>query len=159
MPQHLHSTIPLTAAEKIIDAALAARRKEGLMPLVVAVLDSGGNLVAYKREDGSGVMRFDIAFGKAWGCLGMGMSTRLIRDRLAQRPAFLGALACVSDGRFIPVPGGVLILDAAGNAIGAVGISGDASDKDEYCAIEGIKAAGLASEPAEPNPEWKAAGL
>ena len=129
------------------------------MPLVVAVLDSGGNLVAYKREDGSGVMRFDIAFGKAWGCLGMGMSTRLIRDRLAQRPAFLGALACVSDGRFIPVPGGVLILDAAGNAIGAVGISGDASDKDEYCAIEGIKAAGLASEPAEPNPEWKAAGL
>jgi uncharacterized protein GlcG (DUF336 family) len=159
MPQHRHSTISLAVAEKIIDAALAARRREGLMPLVVAVLDSGGNLVAYKREDGSGLMRFDIAFGKAWGSLGMGMSTRLIRDRLAQRPAFQGALASASDGRFIPVPGGVLILDATGNAIGAVGISGDASDKDEYCAIEGIKAAGLASEPAEPNPEWKAAGL
>ena len=114
MPQHLHSTISLAVAEKIIDAALAARRKEGLMPLVVAVLDSGGNLVAYKREDGSGLMRFDIAFGKAWGSLGMGMSTRLIRDRLAQRPAFQGALASASDGRFIPVPGGVLILDAAG---------------------------------------------
>ena len=159
MPQHRHSTISLAVAEKIIDAALAARRNEALMPLVVAVLDSGGNLVAYKREDGSGLMRFDIAFGKAWGSLGMGMSTRLIRDRLAQRPAFQGALASVSDGRFIPVPGGVLILDSAGNAIGAVGISGDASDKDEYCAIEGIKAAGLGSEPAEPNPEWKAAGL
>ena len=159
MPQHRHSTISLAVAEKIIDAALAARRKEGLMPLVVAVLDSGGNLVAYKREDGSGLLRFDIAFGKAWGSLGMGMSTRLIRDRLAQRPAFQGALAAASDGRFVPVPGGVLILDAAGQAIGAVGISGDASDKDEYCAIEGIKAAGLASEPAEPNPEWKAAGL
>lgn len=159
MPQHRHSTISLAVAEKIIDAALAARRNEGLMPLVVAVLDSGGNLVAYKREDGSGLMRFDIAFGKAWGSLGMGMSTRLIRDRLAQRPVFQGALASVSDGRFIPVPGGVLILDAAGSAIGAVGISGDASDKDEYCAIAGIKAAGLASEPAEPSPEWKAAGL
>ena len=162
MPEHLrtiHSSISLDAAERIVDAALAARRKEGLMPLVVAVLDSGGALVAYKREDGSGLLRFDIAFGKAWGCLGMGMSTRLVRDRLAQRPAFQGALASVSDGRFVPVPGGVLILDAQGVAIGAVGVSGDASDKDEYAAIEGIRAAGFGSEPAEPNPEWRKAGL
>ena len=162
MPEHLrpiHSSISLEFATGIVDAALAARRKEGLLPLVVAVLDSGGHLVAYKREDGSGILRFDIAFGKAWAALGMGMSTRLIRDRLGPRPAFQGALASVSDGRFIPVPGGVLILDAAGAAIGAVGVSGDASDKDEYCAIEGIRAAGLASEPAEPNPEWRAAGL
>lgn len=162
MSEHLrtvHSSLPLAVAEKIIDGALAARRTEGLMPLVVAVLDSGGTLVAYKREDGSGVMRFDIAFGKAWGCLGMGMSTRLIRDRLAQRPAFQGALATVSDGRFIPVPGGVLVLDSQGVAIGSVGVSGDASDKDEYCAIEGIRAAGLGSEPAEPNPDWRKAGL
>ncbi len=162
MPEHLrpiHSSLSLSAAEKIIDAAIAARRKEGLLPLVVAVLDSGGNLVAYKREDGSGILRFDVAFGKAWAALGMGMSTRLIRDRLAQRPAFQGALATASDGRFIPVPGGVLILDPAGTAVGAVGISGDASDKDEYCAIEGIKAAGYSSEPAAASPEWRAAGL
>ena len=140
MPEHLHpihSSLSLAAAERIIDAALAARRAEGLLPLVVAVLDAGGNLVAYKREDGSGVLRFDIAFGKAWAALGMGMSTRLIRDRLAQRPAFQGALATASDGRFIPVPGGVLVLDSAGTAVGSVGISGDASDKDEYCAITG----------------------
>ncbi len=162
MPEHLRpiqSSLSLAAAEKIIDAALSARRKEGLMPLVVAVLDSGGALVAYKREDGSGVLRFDIAFGKAWASLGMGMSSRLIRDRLAQRPAFQGALASVSDGRFIPVPGGVLVLDAQGVAVGAVGVSGDASDKDEFCAIEGIRAAGLGSEPAEPNPDWRKAGL
>ncbi len=162
MPEHLrsiHSSLKLETAETIIEAALAARRKAGLLPLVVAVLDAGGQLVACKREDGSGILRFDIAFGKAWASLGMGMSTRLIRDRLAQRPAFQGALASVSEGRFIPVPGGVLILDAAGAAIGAVGVSGDASDKDEYCAIEGIRAAGLASEPAEPNPDWRAAGL
>lgn len=162
MSEHLrtvHSSLSLAVADKIIDGALAARRREGLMPLVVAVLDSGGTLVAYKREDGSGVMRFDIAFGKAWGCLGMGMSTRLIRDRLAQRPAFQGALASVSDGRFVPVPGGVLVLDPQGVAIGSVGVSGDASDKDEYCAIEGIRAAGLGSEPAEANPDWRKAGL
>jgi len=162
MPDHLrplHSSLTLEAAARIVDAAIAARRKEGLMPLAVAVLDSGGNLVAYKREDGSGVLRFDIAFGKAWAALGMGMSTRLIRDRLGQRPAFQGALAAAADGRFIPVPGGVLIVDSAGTAIGAVGISGDASDKDEYCAITGVKAAGLDTEPAEPNPEWRAAGL
>ncbi len=162
MPEHLHpihSSLSLAAAERIIDAALAARRAEGLLPLVVAVLDAGGNLVAYKREDGSGVLRFDIAFGKAWAALGMGMSTRLIRDRLAQRPAFQGALATASDGRFIPVPGGVLVLDSAGTAVGSVGISGDASDKDEYCAIVGIHAAGYGSEPAAPNPDWKKAGL
>jgi uncharacterized protein GlcG (DUF336 family) len=155
----VQSSLALAAAAKIIDEALAIRAKEGLMPLAVAVLDAGGNLVAYKREDGSGVLRFDIAYGKAWGALGMGMSTRLIRDRLKERPAFQNALAAAADGRFIPVPGGVLVLDATGTAIGAVGISGDASDKDEYCAITAIHAAGLGSEPAQPSPDWRAAGL
>jgi len=153
------SSLTLGLATTIVDAAIAARKREGLLPLAVAVLDAGGNLVAFKREDGSGVMRFDIAFGKAHGALGMGMSSRLIRDRLKERPAFQGALAAASGGRFIPVPGGVLILDGAGNAIGAVGISGDASDKDEYCAITAVHEAGCASEPAAPHPDWRAAGL
>ncbi len=162
MAEHLRaieSSLALSVAAKIVDAAMAIRAKEALLPLAIAVLDAGGNLVAFKREDGCGVLRFDIARGKAWAALGMGMPTRQIRDRLAQRPAFQGALAAASDGRFIPVPGGVLILDRAERAIGAVGISGDASDKDEYCAIEAIKAAGLASDPAEPQPDWRAAGL
>lgn len=155
----VHTSLALDRATLIVDTALALRAKEGLLPLAVAVIDSGGNLVAFKREDGCGVLRFDIALGKAWAALGMGMPTRLIRDRLASRPAFQGALAAASDGRFIPVPGGVLVLDAAGSAIGAVGISGDASDKDEYCAIQAIRAAGLGADPAEPNPQWRAAGL
>jgi glc operon protein GlcG len=155
----VHSSLPLSAAANIVDEAIAQRIREGLLPMAVAVLDSGGNLVAFKREDGCGVLRFDVAFGKAWAALGMGMATRLIRDRMAARPAFQGALAAASDGRFIPVPGGVLILDAAGLAIGAVGISGDASDKDEYCAIAAVKAAGLQPDPAAPNPEWRTAGL
>jgi uncharacterized protein GlcG (DUF336 family) len=152
------SSVRLETAARIVDEAIAAGRKAGLLPLAVAVLDAGGNLVAFKREDGCGVLRFDIARGKAWAALGMGMSTRAIRDRMAQRPAFQSALAAASDGRFIPVPGGVLIL-GEGKAIGAVGISGDASDKDEYCAIAGIRAAGLAADPTEPNPDWKSAGL
>jgi len=105
------------------------------------------------------VLRYDIAFGKAWGALGMGMPTRMIRDRLANRPSFQSALAAASEGRFIPTPGGVLVLDASEQAIGAIGISGDASDKDEYCAISAVQAAGFGSMPAEPNPDWRAAGL
>ena len=154
----VQSSFALAAAAKIVDEALAIRAREGLLPLAVAVLDSGGHLVAFKREDGCGVLRFDIAFG-SWAALGTGMSTRVLRDRLGARPAFQGALAAASDGRFVPVPGGVLILDAQGAAIGAVGISGDASDRDEYCAIAGINAAGFGSEPATPNPEWRSAGL
>jgi uncharacterized protein GlcG (DUF336 family) len=162
VPEHLksvHASLMLDAAARIVDEAIAVRRKEGLLPLAVAVLDSGGNLVAFKREDGAGVLRFDIARGKAYAALGMGMSTRLIRDRLANRPAFQSALAAASDGRFIPTPGGVLILDPAGQATGAVGISGDASDKDEYCAIRAVQAAGFATEPAEPAANWREAGL
>ncbi len=155
----LHSSLTLELAAAIVDRALVIRQREGLLPLAVAVLDAGAQLVAFKREDGSGVMRFDIAFGKAHGALGMGMSSRLIRDRLAARPAFQSALAAASGGRFIPVPGGVLILDAGGTAIGAVGISGDASDKDEYCAIQAVHDAGCNSEPAAPNPDWRGAGL
>ena len=161
MAEHLnpvHSSLPLATAVRIIEGAIVARRREGLLPLAVAVLDAGGNLVAFHREDGSGVLRFDIAFGKAWAALGMGIPTRLIRDRMAQRPAFQSALAAASDGRFIPVPGGVLVLKD-GVAIGAVGISGDASDKDEYCAITAIQAAGLQCDPPAPHPDWKNAGL
>jgi uncharacterized protein GlcG (DUF336 family) len=155
----VHSSLPLAAAAAIVDGAIALRISEGLLPLAVAVLDAGGNLVAFKREDGSGVLRYDIAVGKAAGALGMGMSSRQIRDRMASRPGFQNALSAASGGRFIPVPGGVLILDSAGTVVGAVGISGDASDKDEYCAIAAVKAAGYGSEPDEPNAEWRAAGL
>ena len=155
----LHTSLSLAQAALILDECLAVRRKEDLLPLAVAMLDAGGQLVAFKREDGCGVMRYDIAFGKAWAALGMGMSTRLIRDRLANRPAFQSALASASDGRFIPVPGGVLILNEQKSVIGAVGVSGDASDRDEYCAIHAIQVAGLGYEPASHQSEWRNAGL
>lgn len=162
MPEKLiaiHSSLQLSVANRIIDEALRLRAQHKLLPLAVAALDSGGNLVSYRREDGCGVLRFDIAFGKAWAALGMGMSTRQIRDRLANRPTFQNALAAASDGRFIPTPGGVLILDRSNMAIGAIGISGDASDKDEFCAVQAIRAAGLTPEPPEPSPSWDSSGL
>lgn len=152
-------TLPLALAETIVDAALAAAREHGMEPLTVAVLDAGGHLVALKREDGSGILRVQVATGKAWGALGMGASSRLLRDRLGNRPAFIAALTDASEGRFVPAPGGVLVLDTDASVLGAVGVSGDTSECDEYCAIQGIKAAGLACHPAEPDPDWQAAVL
>lgn len=151
--------LPLATAERIADATLAAGRGQNLLPLTVAVLDAGGNVVVLKREDGSGILRAAIAQGKAHGALGMGIGSRVIRDRLKERPAFQAAIAAASDGRFIPVPGGVLICRADGAAIGAVGVSGDASDKDEYAAIEGVRAAGLMPHPEAPVEGWRDAGL
>lgn len=153
------SSLALDDAEKIADAALAAARQAELLPLTVAVVDSGGQLVTFKREDGCGIVRGDIAIAKACAALGMGVSSRTLRDRLKDRPAFQAAIAAASDGRFVAVPGGVLILDGAGKAVGAVGISGDASDRDEYAAIVGIHAAGFASHPEAPADDWQKAGL
>jgi uncharacterized protein GlcG (DUF336 family) len=156
---NLKTNLSLAAAETIVDAALAVGTDNQMLPLTVVVLDTGGHAIAMKRQDGCGNMRADVATGKAWGALGMGIPSRLIGDRLADRPTFQGALAAVSDGRFVPVPGGVLIRDVDNAVIGAVGVSGDTSDKDEFCAIAGIKSAGLVSDPAEPAADWSSSKL
>ncbi len=109
------------------------------------MLDAGGHLVAFKREDKSGILRFDIAFGKAWGALGMGFGSRELFNRTAANPTFMGVLSTVSGGRLVPVPSGVLIL-AEGDVIGAVGVSGDNSDNDEICALAGIGRRGAPSQ-------------
>ncbi|MEJ1975042.1 MAG: heme-binding protein [Acetobacteraceae bacterium] len=137
------SSLTLDQASAIIDAALRKGRAMNFAPLSVAVLDAGGHLVAFKREDRSGILRFDIAFGKAWGALGMGFGSRELAVRATATPVFVAALAAVSGGRVVPVPSGVLVRDAAGEVIGAVGISGDTSDNDEICAVAGIEAVGL----------------
>ena len=155
----LQTSLSLAEANAIVTEALRLGRAEGMLPLTVVALDAGGKSVAMQSEDGSGLLRFDIAFGKAWGALGMGISSRLIRDRLAARPAFQAALAAASDGRFVPVPGGVLVEDAEGVTVGAVGVSGDTSEKDEYCAVEAIRRAGLVPEPREPDPDWRGSSL
>jgi uncharacterized protein GlcG (DUF336 family) len=141
--------MPLTLAQAstIVDIALATARDMELVPMTVAVLDAGGHLVAFKREDRSGILRYDIAYGKAWGALGMGFGSRTLYERAANTPQFFNALYAASAGRVVTNPGGVLIRDSEGEIIGAVGISGDTSDKDEACAIAGIEAAGLLADP------------
>ncbi|TCT05969.1 GlcG/HbpS family heme-binding protein [Aquabacter spiritensis] len=134
-------SISLTKALEIVDAALAKGREMAFEPLTVAVLDAGGHLVALKREDRSGILRPDVAIGKAWGALGMGFGSRELGERAVKVPHFMNALMAASGGRFVPVAGGVLIL-SGGDVIGAVGISGDTSDNDEICCLAGIAAAG-----------------
>lgn len=142
------ATITLEKANTIIDAALDKARYTNSLPIVVAVLDAGGNLIAFKREDKSGILRFDIAFAKAWGAIGMGLGSRQLAVRAAANPNFYNALYAISGGRLAPTPGGVLVRDPASDAIiGAVGVSGDASGRDEECAIAGIEAAGFVPDP------------
>jgi uncharacterized protein GlcG (DUF336 family) len=140
-------SVTLAQASTIVDTALKKGREMKFQPLTVAVLDAGGHLVAFKREDMSGILRFDIAYGKAWGALGMGFGSRTLAERAANTPQFFTMLAAASGGRIVTNPGGVLIRDAGGNIIGAVGISGDTSDNDEACALAGIEAAGLKADP------------
>ncbi len=151
MPAHWAKRPPATAltldvANALVHAALAKGRALGLAPLTVAVLDAGGHLVAFQRSDNSGILRFDIAFGKAWGALGMGFGSRELFARAQGNPSFIGAISAASGGRLVPVPGGVLIRNAAGTLLGAVGISGDVSDADEACALAGIAAVGLVAQ-------------
>ena len=129
----------LAHASRIVDSALEKARELNLQPLTVAVLDPGGHLLALKREDGSGILRPQIAQAKAWGALGMGMGSRALAQRAASAPAFFAALGDISQGRIAPVPGGVLIRSNDGHILGAVGISGDHSDKDEACAVFAIE--------------------
>jgi uncharacterized protein GlcG (DUF336 family) len=143
--------LTLAAASTIVDTALAEGRARGYQPLTVAVLDAGGHLVALKREDKSSLLRPQIATAKAWGVLGMGFGGRELERRAQRVPTFFNVLSELSEGKMVPVPGGVLIRDAGGEIIGSVGISGDASGNDELCAVAGIKAAGLVADTGDPS--------
>jgi uncharacterized protein GlcG (DUF336 family) len=135
--------ISLEQARSVIAAARAHGREHALKPLTVVVLDPGGHLIAMEREDGSGYGRPQIAQGKAAGALAMGTSSRALGEMATDRPTFIAALSVAWDGKLIPAAGGVLVRDAAGTLLGAVGVSGDLSDKDEEAALAGIHAAQL----------------
>jgi len=144
-------SLTLQVSNLIADKALAKGREMGFTPLTVAVLDAGGQIKVIKREDGSSLLRPEIATGKAWGVLGMGFGGRELARRASKMPAFYGALSDLSGGRMVPVPGGVLIRSQTGEILGAVGISGDTSDNDEICAVWGIRAAGLKPDTGDPE--------
>ena len=135
--------ITLSLAETVCQASLEKGRKLGLKPLSVAVVDAGGHLIAFRREDGASNLRPQIAIGKAAGALALGVSSRKIGEMAAERPAFVGALGEISAQGVIPAAGGVIAIDDAGSPLGAVGVTGDSSDNDEICALAGLEAAGL----------------
>jgi uncharacterized protein GlcG (DUF336 family) len=138
--------IDLAKATAIVDKALEQGRALKLPPLTVAVLDAAGCLVSFKREDGTSLLRPDIAQAKAYGALAMGMGSRAIAARAATSPAFVSAVNVLAGGRLIPVPGGVLIRSGDKAIIGAVGITGATSEQDESCAVAGIEAVGLTAD-------------
>ena len=144
------SALTLEQASQIVDAGLDRAAQLGLKPVTIAVLDAGGHLLAFKRQDSSGILRPEIAQGKAWGALGMGLGSRALAQRAESAPAFFVSLASASHGRLFPVPGGVLIRGPGEQVVGAVGISGDTPDNDEACAVWGIEQAGLVADPGSP---------
>ena len=147
----LHS-IALEGALHIAQAALAKGRQAGMLPLAVAVLDTRGTVKAFLAEEGTSLYRFDIARGKALGALGMGFGGQEIEKRYGHVPGFIQAVQGLSEGNLVPVRGGVLIRDAQGALLGAVGVSGETSANDEIAAVAGIESAGLAADCGGPKP-------
>jgi uncharacterized protein GlcG (DUF336 family) len=139
--------LTLDVARKILDVALAKGVEKKLKPLVVAVLDARGCIKAMAAQDGTSLLRSEIAHGKAYGALAMGMGSRALFQRAQEQAYFVSAVNTLARGALVPVPGGVLIQDGSGALLGAVGVSGDSSDNDEICAIAGIEAAGLKANP------------
>ena len=147
------SSISLQQAMLIAEKSLERGRELGFEPLTVVVLDDGGQVKVILRDDGCSLLRPEIATGKAAGALNMGFGGRELARRAAKMPMFFTALNAMSDGRMVTVPGGVLMRDAQGVVVGAVGISGDVSENDEICAVAGIKAAGLMPDTGDPLSE------
>ena len=140
-------SISLETAKYITAGVRAAAKEHGMKPLTVVVLDAGGHVISVEREDGASNNRFEIAFGKAYGALALGMGSRALMARAEQQPYFISSAAAAIGGRLMPVPGGVLVKDAAGAVVGCVGVSGDTSDNDELAAIAAIKSASLVPQP------------
>jgi len=138
--------ITLAEADAIIDGVFASAGDGSMKPLAVVVLDDGGIVVSYKRQDGSPILRYETVVGKAYGALGMGMNTRKL-EGLYDRMPYLGeSLMALSQGKFVPVAGGMLIKNDEGELLGAAGVSGETADNDEIACIAGIEAAGLVAE-------------
>ena len=140
------SELTLEIARKILDAALAKAIEKKLKPLVITVLDARGCVKISAAQDGTSLLRSEVAHGKAYGALAMGMGSRALFQRAQEQAYFVDAVNTLAQGRLVPVPGGVLI-QSGGVLLGAVGVSGDTSDNDELCAIAGIEAAGLKANP------------
>lgn len=139
--------ISLAAANTMITTALEKGAELDLKPLSVIVLDAGGHVIAFQRQDGASNLRFKIAHGKAYGAISMGIGSRALFQRAQEQAFFINAVNALADGALVPVPGGVLVKTSDGTLIGAVGITGDTSENDEACAITAIEQQGFVAVP------------
>ena len=137
------STLTLAQANQIIAAAFAKSKEMGYKPMGVVVIDDSGNLKSAQREDGASMFRIDIATGKAYAAVGMGVSSRVLFERAKDNPSFFVSLASTAQGKFLPQTGAVLIKDASGKVLGAAGASGGTGDEDELICKAGVEAVGL----------------
>jgi uncharacterized protein GlcG (DUF336 family) len=137
--------MPLTLAQanRIIESALQRCAESGFKPMAVVVIDDAGHIKSAQRQDGASMLRIDIAAGKAWAAVGMGVASRVLTQRAKDLPAFFNAIAATAQGKFIPQTGAVLIKDAEGQVLGAVGASGGTGDEDELICAAGVEAAGF----------------
>jgi uncharacterized protein GlcG (DUF336 family) len=138
--------ITIAKARRIMKTTFARGRELDLKPLAVVVLDAGGHVIAFEREDRSAPGRFELARGKAYGCLMLGLGGKAINARAESQPYFVQAMNGLYGGKFVPVMGGVLVRDARGTVLGAVGVTGDTSENDAAVATAGIEAAGFTAE-------------
>lgn len=135
--------LTLETARQLVDEVLTKSKELNLKPIAIAVLDDRGCLRAFAAQDGTSLLRGEVARGKAFGALALGLGSRAIFERAQKQPYFVDAVNTLAQGAIIPVPGGVLVRDGDRKILGAIGISGDSSDNDEACAIAAITAAGL----------------
>ncbi len=137
------TAITLDQANRVIDAILKRGAELNCRPLSAIVVEPGCKPKAFQKEDGSSMIRFEMAFGKAYAALALGRSSSLVRVRNEEKPIFMRYLIAASDDQIFPEGGGRLIRDASGEVIGAVGVTGDTEERDEELAAHGIRAAGL----------------
>jgi uncharacterized protein GlcG (DUF336 family) len=135
----------LSLAESIavIEGTFAAAKLHKCHALAAIVLDAGGRVKAFHKQDGASLMRFEIAYGKAFAALSLGRSSRMVLQKAREKPLFVQSMEQIADGPLFLEAGGQLIRDDEGEIIGAIGVTGDVNEMDDICAIAGIQSAGL----------------
>lgn len=138
--------ISLAEANKIIEGTFAAAEQHECYPLSAIVLDAGGRVKAFQKQDGCSLLRFEISYGKAFAALSLGRSSRMVLQKQREKPAFMASLEALSDGPLFMEAGGQLIRDETGEVVGAIGVTGDVNEMDDICAMAGIRAGGFKCE-------------
>jgi uncharacterized protein GlcG (DUF336 family) len=135
--------ITLAEANRIINGTFGSAKRRKAYALAAIVLDAGGRVKAFQKQDGASLMRFEIAYGKAFGALALNRSSRQVLQKAKEKPAFMASLSELSDGPLFLEAGGQLIRDPSGEVVGALGVTGDVNEVDDLCGIDGIHAGGF----------------